>query len=244
MTDANNDVRSRIVRAAADLLAEGGRDAVSTRAVSAAAGVQAPTIYRQFGDMKGLLDAVALETLESYVSQKRMLETSDDPIADLRRGWDQHLAFGLANPAAYTLIFGDPTILADSAAKREAESILLGLITRAAEKGVLRVGVPQAARMISATGRGIVMSLIATKPEERDLGMAAATREAMITAITVVQPTKGIAHKASDTNRVATRAVALRAVLAEAPGVLSGAEQHLLGEWLDRLSALPDSNPH
>jgi hypothetical protein len=34
------------VQAAARLLAEGGREAVSTRAVAAAAGVQAPTIYR------------------------------------------------------------------------------------------------------------------------------------------------------------------------------------------------------
>src|SRR4051794_36006940 len=51
--------RDRILQAAARLLAEGGREAVSTRAVSRAAGVQAPTIYRQFGDMQGLLDAVA-----------------------------------------------------------------------------------------------------------------------------------------------------------------------------------------
>ena len=39
--------KDRIVRVAADLLAEGGREAVSTRAVAAAAGVQVPTIYRQ-----------------------------------------------------------------------------------------------------------------------------------------------------------------------------------------------------
>ena len=49
----------RMVRAAADLLQSGGIDAVSTRAVAAAAGVQPPAIYRQFGDKDGLLDAVA-----------------------------------------------------------------------------------------------------------------------------------------------------------------------------------------
>ena len=43
----------------AQLLNDGGREAVSTRAVAAAAGVQPPTIYRQYGDMQGLLSAVA-----------------------------------------------------------------------------------------------------------------------------------------------------------------------------------------
>ena len=48
--------RERIVQAALALLESGGVDAVSTRAVSAAAGVQVPTLYRQFGDMQGLLE--------------------------------------------------------------------------------------------------------------------------------------------------------------------------------------------
>src|SRR5213082_3591627 len=88
------DVRERIMRAAAGLLAQGGREAVTTRAVSAAAGVQAPTLYRQFGDMRGLLNAVARETLAAYVRDKAAQEPGDDPVEDLRRGWDLHVAFG------------------------------------------------------------------------------------------------------------------------------------------------------
>ena len=41
---AAETTRGRILDAAASLLTAGGREAVSTRAVSAAAGVQAPTI--------------------------------------------------------------------------------------------------------------------------------------------------------------------------------------------------------
>ncbi len=55
-----------MVRAAADLLKSGGIDAVSTRAVAAAAGVQPPAIYRQFGDKDGLLDATARFVLGGY----------------------------------------------------------------------------------------------------------------------------------------------------------------------------------
>jgi len=59
MAQRRTDGGQRIVRAAAELLTKGGLDAVSTRAVSAAAGVQPPAIYRRFGDMQGLLDAAA-----------------------------------------------------------------------------------------------------------------------------------------------------------------------------------------
>ena len=100
--------RDRILRAAAMLLAEGGREAVSTRAVSAAAGVQPPTIYRQFGDMQGLLDAVAADGFARYLRAKVAREGTEDPVADLRAGWDAHIDFGLANPALYALMYGDP----------------------------------------------------------------------------------------------------------------------------------------
>src|SRR4051794_13063467 len=97
--------RDRILRAAAALLEREGRDAVSTRAVGTAAGVQAPTLYRLFGDKAGLLQAVAAYGFESYLVQKHGLDESDDPVADLRRGWDMHVQFGLSRPAFYMLMY-------------------------------------------------------------------------------------------------------------------------------------------
>src|ERR1700681_1025121 len=101
------NTRVRIVAAAAPLLTEGGREAVSTRAVSAAAGVQAPTIYRLFGDKQGLLDALATRGWATYLHDKADLKPTADPVQDLRAGWDQHVAFGLANPALYALMYGE-----------------------------------------------------------------------------------------------------------------------------------------
>lgn len=224
------------MRAAAELLARGGRQALSTRAVSAAAGVQAPTIYRQFGDMQGLLDAVARETLAGYVRQMDTQARADDPIEELRRGWDLHVSFGLANPAAYVLIYGDPTVMTDVPAARDDLAILHELVTRVAVAGSLRVSVPHAVRLLTAAGIGVTLSLIAIPPEERDPQLSTAMREAVCAAITIAPTSDGAPDSASVPGRVSARAVALRAVLAESLGVLSLAEQHLLDEWLDRLA--------
>ncbi|MCQ0009372.1 TetR/AcrR family transcriptional regulator [Actinomadura madurae] len=106
MKDTDPDgPRDRILAATAKLLAEGGREAVSTRAVSAAAGVQAPTLYRLFGDKQGLLDAVAAEGFAAYLDSKTVQEPTGDPVDVLRAGWDLHIEFGLANPALYLVMY-------------------------------------------------------------------------------------------------------------------------------------------
>jgi AcrR family transcriptional regulator len=103
------EVRRRIIDAAAELLRTEGREAVTTRAVSAAAGVQSPVLYRLFTDMNGLLDAVASDGFARYLAGKRAQALSGDPVDDLRRGWDLHVEFGLQNPAHYLLMYGRPS---------------------------------------------------------------------------------------------------------------------------------------
>ena len=223
--------RGRIVRAAAGLLVEGGREAVTTRAIAAAAGVQAPTIYRQFGDMRGLLDEVASFGFARYLRDKTSRERAEDPVEDLRRGWDLHVGFGLENPAFYKLMYGDPRPGAEPTAAREANEILHGLVQRVAESGRLRIGVEQAARMIHAAGMGVVLSLIAAEPGDRDPALSEATREAILAAVT----TDAAPDAATDRDRVSGRAVALKAVLPVPPAGFTPSENALLSEWLDRL---------
>ncbi|MEJ7842120.1 MAG: TetR/AcrR family transcriptional regulator [Rubrobacter sp.] len=226
--------RVRIVRAAAGLLAAGGRDAVSTRAVSAAAGVQAPTIYRQFGDMRGLLDAVASYGFSTYLHDKTSRERAEDPVEDLRRGWDLHVEFGLANPALYTLMYGDPRPGASPTAALQADEILHGLVQRVAEAGRLRVGVEQAAQMIHAAGRGVTLTLIGTDPEDRDPALSETTREAIFAAVTTEEAAETATGRACG-SRAANHAVALKAVLPEAGAGLTSGERAMLSEWLDRI---------
>ena len=233
------DARTRIVRAAAELLATGGRNAVTTRAVSAAAGVQPPTIYRHFGDMQELLGVVARETLTVHVREQATRALTNDPVEDLRRGWDLHIAFGLANPDAFALLYSAPSVAAHISVIHEGVAVLQGLVARIAEAGRLRVDVLHATVLIHAAGTGVTLTLAATPPEERDPRLSDTMREAIITAVTVPatsEPPDGGSDAAPAAERVAVHAVALRALLAEAPSVLSPAERQLLSDWLDRLA--------
>ena len=228
------------MRAAVQLLATGGRNAVTTRAVSAAAGVQPPTIYRQFGDMQGLLDVVARETLAVHVREQATRALTSDPVEDLRRGWDLHVAFGLAHPDAFALLYSAPSLAASASVIHEGVAVLQGLVARIAEAGRLRVDVAHATVLIHAAGTGVTLTLAATAPEERDARLSETMREAILTAITVppsAENPNGGPDTAPTAQRVAVHAVALQALLTEAPGVLSPAERQLLSDWLERLAA-------
>ncbi|MEV4130656.1 TetR/AcrR family transcriptional regulator [Dactylosporangium sp. NPDC049742] len=227
--------REKIVEAAAALLNEGGREAISTRAVSAAAGVQAPTIYRLFGDKQGLLDAVASHGFVSYLGGKMGLPETGDPVEDLRRGWDLHVAFGLEHPAVYTLIYGEPRPGVESPAARAAAEVLAGQVKRIAAAGRLRVSEKRAAHLIHAAGCGMTLTLIALPPEARDPALSALARESIIAAVTAERAGDGSDGGGGGDASLAGAAGALRAAL---PGVtaLTGAERALLDEWLTRLA--------
>lgn len=233
-TAGEDGPRERIVAAAAGLLESGGRDAVSTRAVSAAAGVQAPTIYRLFGDKQGLLHAVATDGFTRYLARKAGRAPSDDPVQDLRVGWDLHVDLGLANPALYSLLYDEHHSGTSSPAARAATEVLAGHIHRIAEAGRLRVPEQRAVHLVHAAGRGTTLTLIAMPQSDRDPLLSATAREAIIAAITTDAPGREAARHTLSAGLVGA-AVTLRALLPHAHD-LTGPESALMQEWLDRIA--------
>ncbi|MCP2169844.1 transcriptional regulator, TetR family [Goodfellowiella coeruleoviolacea] len=226
---AREAARQRVVAAAADLLVREGRDAVTTRAVAAAAGMQAPAIYRLFGDKDGLLEAVAEDGYARFLAAKHADARPEDPVDDLRAGWDLAVEFGLANPELYALMYGEPRRGTNSAAFQAGMRILFERIHRLAASGLLRVDADLAASLIHATARGAVLTWLSLPDDRRDPALLSTMREAMVAAVTLDEP-------AVRDPGPAGAARALRALLPEQTA-LSSAEQHLLGEWLDRLTA-------
>ena len=226
-TEAGQDGRDRIVVAAASLLAHGGREALTTRAVAVAAGVQAPTIYRLFGDKQGLVDAVAEHGFTTYLRQKRTGGPSIDPVENLRIGWDLHVGFGFANPAIFAAMYGDPRPGGASPATARSLAMLRDRMRSLALAGRLRVDERRAADMVRAAACGVVFVLLGTPEGERDPSLSETTREAIIAAITT---------DASGPERLGLAPVAttLRA-LSQSAGGLTQSERRLLAEWLDRI---------
>lgn len=221
------ELRTRIVDAAARLLHGHGPAAVTTRGVAGAAGVQAPTIYRLFGDKDGLLDAVAEHELARYVTGKTHAEDSDDPIADLHAAWDRHVEFGLANPALFSML-ADPARAARSPAVAAGQDVLRDRVHRVATTGRLRVPERRAVELIHAAGTGAVLTLLARPAEDRNRRLADTFYDAVMRTVLTDTPTQ-------TTNSAAAAAVTLRAALPEL-SMLTLGEQTVLAEWLDRIS--------
>ena len=227
IAQGGQDGRDRIIAAAVDLLARGGREALTTRAVAAAAGVQAPMIYRLFGDKRGLVDAVAEHGFAAYLRRKRIDGPQADPVENLRIGWDLHVGFGLANPAIFAAMYGDPRPGAASPAAARALAMLGERMRSLALAGRLCVDERRAAEMVRAAACGVVFILLEMPAEARDAGLSEATREAVIAAIT----TEAAPPEQPSLAPIATT---LRALLPGAEGLTEG-ERHLLAEWLDRM---------
>ncbi len=223
-----DDVRARIVAAAAGLIASGGREAATTRAVAAAAAVQAPTIYRLFGDKRGLLDAVAEHGLAAYVAEKSTREPHPDPVQELRDGWDMHVSFGLAHPGLFAIMSGDPQTRPPSPAVAVGLGVLRRRIRNIALAGRLRVSEERAVALLQSVCVGTVLTLLGEPEERRDLGLSGAAREAVVAAIAG----EAVAPVDSGLGGVAA---ALRVSL-DRTSVLTGGERHLLEELLDRIS--------
>ncbi|MGW2702748.1 TetR/AcrR family transcriptional regulator [Streptomyces sp. NPDC001340] len=220
--------RQRVIEAAIDLLTRGGREAVTTRAVADAAGLQPPALYRLFGDKDGLLDAVAEHGFAAFLATKHVDPDPRDLIEDLRAGWDTAVEFGLANPALYTLMYSEPARTTSAAFKAGTE-ILMGRVRRLAAGGWLRVDEELAAQIIHATARGAVLTWLSLPENRRNPALLTTLRESMVAAVTNQQPAVQDAGPAG-------AARALHAALPEQT-TLSSAEQHLLREWLSRLAA-------
>jgi AcrR family transcriptional regulator len=223
----------RIVRAAADLLQAGGIDAVSTRAVAAAAGVQPPTIYRQFGDKDGLLDAIAAYQLQTYIAEKRELITaSNDPIKDLRRLWQLHVDFGMTHPDGYVLAYGQMRPGRWPPAAEETFELLRRVIARLGEQGRLRMSVDRATVYFRSTGTGYILTQIGLPKHQRDLELSTIVFDNTIAAISLDGELSPAPNAA-----VAGHAVALREALRGSEKLpLTEAESGLLAQWLNQLA--------
>ena len=103
----HGDLRSALVAAAEQLLAEQGIENFSLRAAARRAGVSPAAPAYHFGDAAGLLSEVAIlgfSELSAYLAAWTA-KGGDDPLARLRCQGEGYIRFALANRARFQLMF-------------------------------------------------------------------------------------------------------------------------------------------
>mgnify|MGYP004501933509 CR=1 FL=1 len=223
------DVRTALVAAAERQLAASPEGDIATRAVCEEVGVTQPVLYRLFGDKRGLLDAVADAGFERYARRKRKLEVTGDPVADLHAGWDDHMAFAMAEPAVYQLMFA-PRPRAASTAHRRIQELLEATLVRCAAAGALATTPRLAAQLILPANVGVALSVIAQPGLYDDPALSHRARDAVFGAVL----TRATAPAPAEPVRDAARRLRSQLALA-GTAHLEPAEAALLDRWLERL---------
>lgn len=230
MTHPAEDVREALLNAAEELLAGSPDGEISTRAVCDAVGVTQPVLYRIFRDKQGLLDALAEVGLQRYAARKQGLEVTSDPAADLRAGWDDHMAFAIEHPAIYRLMFS-PRPGVHSAARDGVLELVRHALRRCAAAGVLRTELDAGAAMILSANIGLAMNRL-TQP---DVYGAPELSDLMRDAVFAAVLTEPLAPSEDAPLAIAARQLSAHLELG-AQGRLAPEEQALLSLWLQRLT--------
>jgi AcrR family transcriptional regulator len=235
------DMRTRMLEAAEKLLDASPEGDFSTRAVCEAVGVGAPVLYRLFGDKNGLLSAVVDYGFDRYLAVKREARPSQDPVADLRAGWDSHVAFARAHPALYRLMFS-PSFAAVPGAAREALRLLREVLVRCAAAGRLRVNPDAAAQTIMSANIGVALSVVTQPDSYTDPDLSDRVRDAVHASLLV--PDTDTSHPTVDgQDGLLTASLQLAANLRTRTTALTEPETALLLQWLDTLAQAGHSTP-
>ncbi|ULH17070.1 TetR/AcrR family transcriptional regulator (plasmid) [Deinococcus sp. KNUC1210] len=229
--EPQDSLRSRILDAAITLLSTQGRDALTTRTVAAAAGVQAPTLYRLFGDKRGLLDAVAAYGYTAFMRDKESISADLDPADQLRAGWDLQVRFGLAHPAVYGLMTSDIREGVPSSAESAGWALLHSKVRKLALVGRLKVSEDRAMFLFHSACRGLILTLLSRPDDQRDPQLSELAREGVLTVITTTE-------RPAATLEIVNAAVYLRAHLPHRQDLTPG-ERLLMDELLGRLARHP-----
>ncbi|MGA5299155.1 TetR/AcrR family transcriptional regulator [Nucisporomicrobium flavum] len=123
--------RRALLTSAAELLDEGGLEAVTLRAVGARAGVTRGAPYRHFPDKESLLIAVGTQAWERLGERTRTLRADPELSAagKLRGALTALIGVGRTQPHLYKVMFsnppGDPAALARAAEPTQTEFLAI-----------------------------------------------------------------------------------------------------------------------
>jgi AcrR family transcriptional regulator len=135
--------REALVTAASELMDAGGLEAVTLREVGHRAGVSHNAPYKHFADKEALLAAVAARELDRRrTALLEIVQSNEPPDVVLRAAMHGYVAWALANPVRFKLVYGSWSTGSDelAAAAKASRGLLIGAVAAAQEAGALPAG--------------------------------------------------------------------------------------------------------
>jgi AcrR family transcriptional regulator len=104
----HGDLRAACLRAAVELLEEGGQSALSLRAVARRAGVSAAAPYRHYADREALVSAVAAVGYRELAARLAAAHPAPSTPEQLASVGVAYVQFAIERPALFRIMFGEP----------------------------------------------------------------------------------------------------------------------------------------
>ncbi len=172
------DMKTRLLDAAYTILSKEGPAALTTRRVCEAVGVTMPTLYHHFRSRDELVRAVYTLAMQKFMSKKRELALTEDPLIDLRASCEQVLDFVARQKNVSIALMG--LGLEEPAIFRPGFELLQERVARASSAKALHVSDREATAMLWSVVQGLAVAIVAS-PEAA--GASAAVRARVLDAI-------------------------------------------------------------
>ena len=105
MAEPSRDVRVELIEAAARVVAEEGRAALTTRRLAAEVGTSTMAVYTYFRGMPELLRAVRQEAFDRFGAHLAAVPPRADPVAEIVELGAAYVRNAVKNPARYRFMF-------------------------------------------------------------------------------------------------------------------------------------------
>ncbi|MDA3629652.1 TetR/AcrR family transcriptional regulator [Saccharopolyspora oryzae] len=112
-------LRRTLIELAATVVFESGVKALSLRRLATDAGTSTTAIYSLFGNKAGLLDSVYRDAAKQFAARLALVDTTDDPAADVVKLGLAYREHALANPHLYAVMFSDRFVELDLSAEQK-----------------------------------------------------------------------------------------------------------------------------
>ena len=104
-TERREATREEILDAAWELVRSHGLAALSLRDLARVIGLKAPSLYSYFDSKNAIFDAMFAQGGRAYLDQEARVESTGDPLTDLKAGMRFFIEFCTSDPARYQLMF-------------------------------------------------------------------------------------------------------------------------------------------